>query len=142
MLNPLNLSILFGKGFNCQDWCRSGFYWFLVWSKKFFSWSFETIERIWIMSAAPVVSSEPVEDLLLPLLERLEKKDFDLPPLPQVANQVLALTTDPQAHAAKLTGLIQQDPVLTSKIFQNWSSRGLLSQTPTYKSQPEFTDFT
>ncbi len=74
------------------------------------------------MSAAPVVSSKPVEDLLLPLLERLEKKDFDLPPLPQVANQVLALTTDPQAHASKLTGLIQQDPVLTSKIFQTANS--------------------
>ena len=74
------------------------------------------------MSAAPVVVPQSVEDLLLPILERLENKDFDLPPLPQVANQVLALTTDPNAHAARLTGLIQQDPVLTSKIFQTANS--------------------
>ncbi len=74
------------------------------------------------MSSAPVVDSQPVEELLLPILEKLENQDYDLPPLPQVANQVLALTTDPNAHAAKLTGLIQQDPVLTSKIFQTANS--------------------
>lgn len=74
------------------------------------------------MSTAPVADSQPVEELLLPILEKLENHDYDLPPLPQVASQVLALTTDPNAHAAQLTKLIQQDPVLTSKIFQTANS--------------------
>ena len=68
---------------------------------------------------------ESLEELLLPILEKLEKKEFDLPPLPQVASQVLALTTDPDAHAAQLAALIQQDPVLTSKIFQIANSAAL-----------------
>jgi len=50
---------------------------------------------------------ESLEDLLLPILEKLERKEFDLPPLPQVANQVLALTTDPTAQSDKLAVLIQ-----------------------------------
>ncbi|MDA0738404.1 MAG: HDOD domain-containing protein [Nitrospirae bacterium] len=66
-----------------------------------------------------------LEDLLLPILEKLGRKEFDLPPLPQVATRVLALTTDPDADAAQLTALIQQDPVLASKIFQTANSAGL-----------------
>ena len=61
---------------------------------------------------------EEIERLLLPILEKLEQKQLDLPPLPQVANQVLAFTTDTNAHAGKLAALIQQDIVLTAKIFQ------------------------
>ena len=44
------------------------------------------------------------------------------PPLPQIANQVLAATADPQTDASKLTSLIEQDPVLTAKIFQTSNS--------------------
>ena len=71
---------------------------------------------------------ESLEDLLLPILEKLERKEFDLPPLPQVANQVLALTTDPTAQSDKLAVLIQQDIVLTAKILQTANSAGLGSQ--------------
>ncbi len=63
-----------------------------------------------------------VETLLLVLTERLEKGEFDLPPLPQIANQVLALTADPRADASKLTTLIEQDPVLAAKVFQTSNS--------------------
>ncbi len=62
------------------------------------------------------------EELLLFLVDKLEKKEFDLPPLPQVASQVLTLTSDPHADANKLTRLIQQDPILTAKIFQTSNS--------------------
>lgn len=62
------------------------------------------------------------DELLLFLVEKLEKKAFDLPPLPQVASQVLSLTSDPDADANKLTRLIQQDPILTAKIFQTSNS--------------------
>ena len=71
---------------------------------------------------SPVFESLDVEQLLLPILERLERKDFHLPTLPQVASQVLALTTDPNAQSSKLTALIQQDPILTAKIFKTANS--------------------
>jgi len=76
------------------------------------------------MTSPPVFDSMDIEELLLPILERLEKKDFDLPILPQVASQVLVLTTDPEVHASKLTTLLQQDPVLTAKIFKAANSAG------------------
>ncbi len=55
---------------------------------------------------------------LLPFLEILEKKDLELPPLSEVAKKVLGLITDPKATTKQLTTVIEQDPVLTAKIFQ------------------------
>ncbi len=63
------------------------------------------------------------DDLLLVLADRLEKQEIDLPPLPHVASQVLALTTNPNADAMQLTTLIEQDPILTAKIFQTTNSQ-------------------
>lgn len=63
-----------------------------------------------------------VEILLHVLMEKLEKQEFELPLLPQVASQVLALTTDSQADASKLTVLIEQDPILAAKLFQTSNS--------------------
>lgn len=74
------------------------------------------------MSSFSVDHEKSVEILLAVLIEKLENRDYDLPPLPQVANQVLALTTDPQADTSTLTGLIEQDPILTAKIFQTSNS--------------------
>ncbi len=74
------------------------------------------------MSTPTVQTDESVEELLVAIIAKLEKKEFDLPPLPQVASRVLALTTDPDADAPQLTSLIQQDPVLTAKIFQTSNS--------------------
>ncbi len=62
------------------------------------------------------------DELLLAIVNILEKQEFDLPSLPQIASRVLALTTDPNANASQLTELIQQDPVLTAKIFQTSNS--------------------
>ena len=59
------------------------------------------------MPNATSLSHESTEDLLLPILEKLERQEYDLPPLPQVANQVLALTTDLDANADRLAALIQ-----------------------------------
>jgi len=77
------------------------------------------------MPNATSLSHESTEDLLLPILEKLERQEYDLPPLPQVANQVLALTTDLDANADRLAALIQQDIILTSKIFQIANSAAL-----------------
>ena len=71
-----------------------------------------------------------MQELLLPILEAIEHKTFDLPPLPQVASQVVALTTDPNATADQLRTLIQQDPILTAKIFKTANSAGAGSPRP------------
>ncbi len=71
-----------------------------------------------------VNNDSSIDELLLAIVDKLEKKELDLPPLPQVANRVLALTTDSEADASQLTSLIQQDPVLTAKIFQTSNSVG------------------
>lgn len=68
----------------------------------------------------PPLNTESPEmlELLLPFLEMLEKKDLHLPPLSEVLRKVLAFTTDPKATMKQLTALIEQDPVLTAKIFK------------------------
>ncbi len=78
---------------------------------------------------SPTTDDDQVlEELLGHLAEKLEKQEFDLPPLPQVALQVLAFTHDLKANAARLTSLIQQDPILTAKIFQTANSAAFGSQ--------------
>jgi len=76
------------------------------------------------MRSPLVCDSAEMEELLIPIIERLEKKDFDLPPLPQIANQVLALITDPEANSSQLTKLIKKDPVLTAKLLKTANSAG------------------
>jgi HD-like signal output (HDOD) protein len=76
------------------------------------------------MTSPSTFDSVDMEELLFPILERLEKKDFNLPILPQIANQVLALITDPEANASQLTRLIQQDPLLTAKLLKTANSAG------------------
>ena len=68
------------------------------------------------------------DELLLPILEKLENKDFDLPPLSRVGSQVLKLITDPQAHASQFSQIIQQDQILTAKVFQAANSPALGSR--------------
>ncbi len=67
---------------------------------------------------------DTLNELLDAIVDKLEQQEFDFPTLPQVASRVLALTTAPDATASQLTGLIQQDPVLTAKIFQISNSAG------------------
>ncbi len=71
---------------------------------------------------SPAKENESLDELLLAIIDKLEKKEFDLPPLPQVASRVLALASDPDAEPSQLTNLIQQDPVLTAKFFQTSNS--------------------
>lgn len=59
-----------------------------------------------------------MDKLLLPLLERLEKKDFTLPLLPKVASQLLVLTNDAKVTPGQLTRLIQQDPILAAGLLK------------------------
>jgi len=70
------------------------------------------------------------EELLLPILEKLEKKDFELPPLSRVSSQVLKLISDPHAQASHFSHIIQQDQILTAKVFQAANSPALGSRYP------------
>ncbi len=75
-----------------------------------------------MLSSIAYQEDESLDELLLAVLDKLHKQEFDLPLLPHVASRVLALTTDPDADASKLSSVIQQDPVLTAKIFQTSNS--------------------
>ena len=82
------------------------------------------------MISTPVHDQQAVDDLLLPILEHLEKGDLDIPVLPHVASQILALTSDPDADSSKLTALLHQDPVLASRIFKIANSPAYYSRYP------------
>ena len=73
---------------------------------------------------------ENLEELLMPILDKLEKGNLDLPLLPHVASQVLLLTSDPDADAAQLATLIQQDQALASQILRIANSPAYMSRTP------------
>ena len=74
------------------------------------------------MSTPESQEDESFDDLLLVIVDKLEKQEFDLPPLPHIASQVLAVTTNPDADSSRLTALIQHDPILAAKIFQTANS--------------------
>ena len=72
------------------------------------------------MSTEAVVDQdlEPQEQIRGDLQERIESDSLDLPLLPQVANQVMTLSQDPDADAAKLSSLIHQDQALAGQILR------------------------
>ena len=74
------------------------------------------------MPSHSVVHDQGIEALMIVLMEKLARQELELPPLPQIANQVLALSADPKADVSRLASLIEQDPVLTAKIFQTSNS--------------------
>ena len=69
-----------------------------------------------------VFESTDMQELLLPILEMLEQNTLDLPPLSEIAKKVLVFVNDPKATAAQLHALIEQDPVLTARIFKMTNS--------------------
>ncbi|MDH4329025.1 MAG: HDOD domain-containing protein [Nitrospira sp.] len=63
-------------------------------------------------------ASTPIEKLEYALLPKLDRGNIELPLLPQVASQVMALTSDPAADAAKLSSLIHQDQALAAHVLR------------------------
>lgn len=81
--------------------------------------------------ATPAVSKDSAhEELLLPIIEKVEKRDFDLPALSRAGSQVLELLSDSDAHASQLAHVIQQDQILTAKVFKAANSPALSSRYP------------
>lgn len=64
------------------------------------------------------------------IITQLEQGTLDLPLLPVVANQVLQLSSDPNADANKLSALIQQDQALASQILRIANSPAYLPRSP------------
>ncbi len=73
---------------------------------------------------------ELLEGLRASLQDKLEQEDMDLPLLPQVANQVLTDSGDPNADVGKLSSLIQQDQSLAGQILRIANSPAYLPRSP------------
>ncbi len=71
-----------------------------------------------------------VEQIEAALIERIEKGKIELPLLPQVAGQVMALANDPSADAAKLSALIHQDQSLAAHVLRIANSPAYMPRTP------------
>lgn len=64
------------------------------------------------------------------IITQLTQGTLDLPLLPVVANQVLQLSSDPNADANKLSALIQQDQALAGQILRIANSPAYLPRSP------------
>jgi HD-like signal output (HDOD) protein len=77
----------------------------------------------------------PIEQLERALVHKLEQGDLELPLLPQVASQVMALTSDPAADAAKLSSLIHQDQALAAHVLRIANSPAYMPRSPVVSLQ-------
>lgn len=82
-----------------------------------------------ISSTVPLEQKER-EDFHSLIADQLKQGSLDLPLLPVVANQVLMLSSDPDADATKLSTLIQQDQALAGKILHIANSPAFLPRSP------------
>ena len=80
-------------------------------------------------------ATTPIEQLERSLLQKLEQGELELPLLPQVASQVMALTSDPAADAAKLSSLIHQDQVLAAHVLRIANSPAYMPRSPVVSLQ-------
>ena len=80
--------------------------------------------------SSTAADQEVLDELRTTILDRLEQGNLDLPLLPQVASQVLTLTSDPNADASKLSSLIQQDQALATQILRIANSPAYLPRSP------------
>lgn len=81
------------------------------------------------------ITSTPIEMLEKVLVQKLDRHELDLPLLPQVASQVVALTSDPAADAAKLSSLIHQDQALATHVLRIANSPAYMPRSPVVSLQ-------
>lgn len=80
-------------------------------------------------------ASTLIEKIEKILAHKLEVGDLELPLLPQVASQVMALTSDPSADAAKLSSLIHQDQALAAHVLRIANSPAYMPRSPVVSLQ-------
>lgn len=71
--------------------------------------------------------------------ERLEGGDYDLPMLPRVATEVVRVASGNDGDAARLSGLIHQDPALAGAVLRVSNSPAYLPRTPIVSLQQAVT---
>lgn len=79
------------------------------------------------------------QDIHAILLDRIEHHTLSLPLLPQVAQQVLTLTADPNADATQFSRLIQQDQALAGQILKIANSPAYLPRSAIVSLQQAIT---
>lgn len=75
-------------------------------------------------------ASTPIEQIEHILVQKIEQGEIELPLLPQVASQVMALTSDPEADAAKISSLIHQDQALAAHVLRIANSPAYMPRSP------------
>lgn len=81
------------------------------------------------------VELEQVEHIHAALVDRITKDELKLPLLPQVATEVLNLTSDPDANMAKLATLIQQDQAIAGQVLKIANSAAYAPRSPIVSMQ-------
>lgn len=69
------------------------------------------------------------------LVQKIEAGDVELPLLPQIASQVMALAADASADAAKLSALIHQDQALAAHVLRIANSPAYMPRSPVVSLQ-------
>ncbi|HMS83139.1 MAG TPA: HDOD domain-containing protein [Nitrospira sp.] len=76
-----------------------------------------------------------LEQLEQALIQTIETGDIELPLLPQAASKVMALASDPNADAAKLSALIHQDQALATHVLKIANSPAYMPRSPVVSLQ-------
>jgi putative nucleotidyltransferase with HDIG domain len=80
----------------------------------------------------PTAATEKLEQALV---KKIEAGEVELPLLPQVASQVMALAVDASADAAKLSALIHQDQALAAHVLRIANSPAYMPRSPVVSLQ-------
>lgn len=80
-------------------------------------------------------STATTDKLEQALVQKLDRGDIELPLLPQVASQVMALAADATADAAKLSSLIHQDQALAAHVLRIANSPAYMPRSPVVSLQ-------
>ncbi len=80
-------------------------------------------------------AASPLEQLEQALIRTIEAGDIQLPLLPQAASKVMALASDPNADAAKLSALIHQDQALATHVLKIANSPAYMPRSPVVSLQ-------
>ena len=77
----------------------------------------------------------PLEQLEQALIQKITTGEIELPLLPQAASRVMALASDPNADAAKLSALIHQDQALAAHVLKIANSPAYMPRSPVVSLQ-------
>ena len=80
-------------------------------------------------------AASQLEQLEQALVQKIKTGDVELPLLPQAASKVMALASDPNADAAKLSALIHQDQALAAHVLRIANSPAYMPRSPVVSLQ-------